>query len=219
MTQPIFTLHDYFRSSAAYRVRIALQLKGLEYQHIGVHLLRGGGEQFSPTYREINPQGLVPSFGDGNLSLTQSIAIIEYLDERYPETPLLPHDIGLRARARQLALTIACDIHPINNLRVLNWLASRWGIGESGKIEWIGHWIELGFEALDSQLEACRDGGPYSVGDFPTIADCCLVPQVFNAQRFGVDMTRYPRIAEIAATCEAHPAFRRAHPSLQPDAS
>ena len=219
MTQSILTLHDYFRSSAAYRVRIALQLKGLAYRHIGVHLLRNGGEQLAPAYREVNPQGLVPTLRDGDFSLTQSISIIEYLDERHPANPLLPRDIGLRARARQFALTIACDIHPINNLRVLNWLTTRCGVDEAGKLEWIRHWIELGFEALDEQLVACRDDGPYCVGDTPTIADCCLVPQVFNAQRFGVDIARYPRIAEIAGTCDAHPAFQRAHPSAQPDAA
>jgi maleylpyruvate isomerase len=215
---PDLGLHGYFRSSAAYRVRIALHLKGLSYRHIGVHLLRGGGEQHSADYRKINPLGLVPVLHDGDFQLSQSVAIIEYLDDRYPAIRLVPEDIELRARARQFALTVACDIHPLNNPRVLKFLVGRFGADEADRQEWMRHWIEVGFEALDLQLPADGDSGRFCVGDTPTIADCCLIPQVFNAKRFGVDMSRFPAIERIAAACDELPAFQSAHPSRQPDA-
>jgi maleylpyruvate isomerase len=216
--EPRLSLHGYFRSSAAYRVRIALNLKGLDYRHIGVHLLRGGGEQLTPEFRRINPQSQLPVLHEGRFSLTQSIAIIEYLEERYPEVALLPGDIEQRARARQFALTVACDIHPLNNPRVLKMLVGRYGIDEAGKLEWIRHWIEVGFTALEEQLQSEPGAGRFCVGDRPSIADCCLIPQVFNAVRFGVEMSAYPRIGVIAGACQALPAFRKAHPSQQPDA-
>ena len=218
MTNPELSLHGYFRSSAAYRVRIALNLKGLEYRHIGVHLLRGGGEQLTPEFRRINPQAQLPVLHEGGFSLTQSIAIIEYLEERYPEIGLLPADIEQRARARQFALTVACDIHPLNSPRVVKMLVGRFGVDEAGKLEWIRHWIEAGFTALEEQLQSESNAGRFCLGDSPTIADCCLIPQVFNAVRFGVEMSRYPRIEAIARACDSLPAFQKAHPSQQPDA-
>jgi len=215
-TTPGLSLHGYFRSSAAYRVRIALHLKGLEYRHIGVHLLRNGGEQLSAEFRQINPLALVPVLHDGDFALTQSLAIIEYLDDLHPATPLLPIDAQLRARARQFALTVACDVHPLNNPRVVKFLSGRFGVDDAGKQEWIRHWIETAFEALDPQLAAASQGR-FCVGDEPTIADCCLIPQVFNARRFGVDVSRFRAIASIDATCQTIEAFQRAHPSMQPD--
>lgn len=220
MAEPTFdlSLHGYFRSSAAYRVRIALHLKGLDYRHIGVHLLRGGGEQLGADYRKINPLGLVPVLHDGDFRLSQSVAIIEYLDDCYPEIRLVPEDIELRARARQFALTVACDIHPLNNPRVLKFLAARFGADDAGRQEWIRHWIEVGFEALEVQLPQDGESGRFCVGDTPTIADCCLIPQVFNATRFGVDMSCFPSVERITAACDELPAFQRAHPSRQSDA-
>ena len=211
-------LHTYFRSSSAYRVRVALNLKGLEAQHVPIHLTRGGGEQFSAEYRTLNPLALVPVLTDGHWRLSQSLAILEYIDERYPLPPLLPASIEDRARARQLASTIACEIHPLNNLRVLKYLTGKLGLSDEAKVEWIAHWIHLGFEALEAELRSSTSRGDYCVGDRPTMADCCLVPQVFNAQRFDVDLSAYPTLLEIHRACEALPAFQAAHPSRQPDA-
>lgn len=210
-------LHTYFRSSAAYRVRIALNLKELRPEHVAVHLGRNGGEQFKEPFTNLNPQALVPVLTDGDLTLGQSIAIMEYLEERFPEPPLLPQDIGERARARQIALAIACDVHPLNNLRVLKYLKHEIGLSEEDRNRWVHHWIGLGFDALETQLSGQRDG-PFCVGTHPTIADCCLVPQVFNAKRFGMDMSLYPTLGAIDAACQALPAFRNAHPARQPDA-
>ena len=209
-------LHTYFRSSSAYRVRIALNLKGLDAQHVPIHLTRGGGEQFTAEYRKLNPLALVPVLTEGDLRLSQSLAILEYLDERYPLPPLLPASIEDRARARQLASTIACEIHPLNNLRVLKYLTGKLGLSDEAKVEWIAHWIKLGFEALEAELRAASRGH-YCVGDSPTIADCCLIPQVFNAQRFHIDLSAYPTLLAIHRACEALPAFQAAHPSRQPD--
>jgi maleylpyruvate isomerase len=211
-------LHTYFRSSSAYRVRIALNLKGLEAQHVPIHLTRGGGEQFTAEYRKLNPLALVPVLTEGNLRLSQSLAILEYLDERYPSPPLLPASIEDRSRARQLASTIACEIHPLNNLRVLKYLTGKLGLSDEAKVEWIAHWIKLGFEALEAELRTSASRGHYCVGDSPTIADCCLIPQVFNAQRFHIDPSAYPTLLAIHRACEALPAFQAAHPSRQPDA-
>jgi len=216
-TSPALRLHGYFRSSAAYRVRIALHLKGLEYEHVGVHLLRNGGEQLSAEFRRINPLALVPVLHCGDFALSQSLAIMEYLDDLHPTIPLLPNDPQLRARARQFALTVACDVHPLNNPRVVKFLSGRFGVDDAGKQEWIRHWIETAFEALDPQL-ADASQGRFCVGDEPTIADCCLVPQVFNARRFGVDVSRFQTISRIDATCQTIEAFQRAHPAVQPDA-
>lgn len=212
------TLYTYFRSSASYRVRIALNLKGLEVRHLPVHLSRGGGEQFGAEFRALNPQSLVPVFVDDGVALSQSLAIIEYLDERYPTPPLLPESIEDRARARQIALAIACDIHPLNNLRVLKRLTQDMGISDAAKNDWVRHWVDLGFRALEDVLAAQPRKGSFCIGERPTIADCCLVPQVFNAERFGVDLSPYPTLRAIHAACQALPAFAAAHPLKQPDA-
>jgi maleylpyruvate isomerase len=208
-------LFDYFRSSAAYRVRIALNLKGLAAERRFVHLRKG--EQRAPGYLEKNPQGFVPTLVVGPLNLTQSLAIIEYLDEKHPLPPLMPPGAEDRAFVRAIALAIACDIHPLNNLRVLQYLYKQLGVEEPARDEWYRHWIREGFAAIESQL-AARATGPYCFGDTPTIADVCLVPQVANANRLDVDLAPYPRIRAIDAACLALPAFADAHPSRQPDA-
>ena len=211
-------LYTYFRSSAAYRVRIALNLKGLSYQAVPVHLLKNGGEQHQDDYRRINPSGLLPAFQDDWITLTQSMAIIEYLEEAHPTVPLLPKDAPGRARVRELAQIIGCDIHPINNLRVLSYLVKQLGLSEQAKTEWYRHWVIEGFQSLEAHLARDPGAGPFCHGDRPTIADCYLVPQVFNAQRFDVDLKAFPNIARINALCTDLPAFKAAHPSRQPDA-
>ena len=211
-------LYTYFRSSAAYRVRIALNLKGLSYQAVPVHLLKNGGEQHQDDYRRINPSGLLPAFQDDWITLTQSMAIIEYLEEAHPTVPLLPQDAPGRARVRELAQIIGCDIHPINNLRVLSYLVKQLGLSEQAKTEWYRHWVIEGFQSLEAHLARDPGAGPFCHGDRPTIADCYLVPQVFNAQRFDVDLKAFPNIARINALCTDLPAFKAAHPSRQPDA-
>ncbi|MDC7702118.1 maleylacetoacetate isomerase [Vogesella indigofera] len=209
------TLYGYFRSSAAYRVRIALNLKGLAYAQAPVSLLRG--EQRSADYLALNPQGLVPALLDNGVLLTQSLAICEYLDEAYPDSArLLPDGAVLRARVRAVAQAIACDIHPLNNLRVLNYLKTELGQGEDARNGWYRHWVATGFAALEQQLAA--SAGRYCFGDALTLADVCLLPQVFNAQRFAIDMGGYPLLARIAANLEQVPAFADAQPSRQPDA-
>lgn len=211
-------LYTYFRSSAAYRVRIALNLKGLQYEAVPVHLLRGGGEQLQAAYRTVNPAALLPSLEiDDGATLTQSMAIIEYLDETHPAGPLLPADPLGRARVRALALTVACDIHPLGNLRVLKYLVHELKVNDDAKAAWSRHWISEGFAALEAMLANSPSTGRYCHGDTPTLADCCLVPQVFNALRFEVDMTRFPTIARIHAACSELDAFSDAHPSKQPD--
>ena len=211
-------LYTYFRSSAAYRVRIALNLKGLSYQAVPVPLLKNGGEQHQDDYRRINPSGLLPAFQDDWITLTQSMAIIEYLEEAHPTVPLLPQDAPGRARVRELAQIIGCDIHPINNLRVLSYLVKQLGLSEQAKTEWYRHWVIEGFQSLEAHLARDPGAGPFCHGDRPTIADCYLVPQVFNAQRFDVDLKAFPNIARINALCTDLPAFKAAHPSRQPDA-
>ena len=208
-------LYDYFRSSAAFRVRIALNVKGLVAERRFVHLRRG--EQREPAYLELNPQGLVPMLVVGDRRLTQSLAIIEYLDEKHPLPPLLPPGLEDRAWVRALALSIACDIHPLNNLRVLKYLSREYRIDEPRRDEWYRQWVRAGFDALETQL-AARAAGPYCAGDTPSVADLCLVPQVANAHRLNVDMAPYPRIASINAACLLLPAFAEAQPERQPDA-
>jgi maleylpyruvate isomerase len=208
-------LHDYFRSSAAYRVRIALNLKGLAAERRFVHLRRG--EQRAPTYLEVNPQGFVPTLEVGGRHLTQSLAIIEYLDEKHPLPPLLPPGAEDRAWVRAIALAIACDIHPLNNLRVLQYLGRELAIDEPRRDEWYRHWVREGFAAIEAQL-AQRAGASFCLGDTPTLAEVCLVPQVANARRLAVDLAPYPRIAAIDAACRALPAFAEAAPERQPDA-
>ena len=211
---PRMILYDYFRSSAAYRVRIALNLKGLAPERRFVHLRKG--EQRNGEYLALNPQGLVPTLVDGAVSLTQSLAIIEYLDETHPEPPFLPKDPAERAHVRAIALTIACDIHPIDNLRVLQYLEKTLQADESRRNEWYGHWIREGFVAIEKLL--AKRPGKFCFGDMPTLADICLIPQIANAGRVKLPMEPYPRIRAVQAACAAHPAFDAAQPSKQPDA-
>jgi len=211
-------LYTYFRSSAAYRVRIALALKGLVYESVPVHLLRGGGEQLQAAYRAVNPAALVPALQDEGATLTQSLAILEYLEETHPAPALLPPDAAGRARVRALALTMACDIHPLNNLRVQNYLTSVLGADDAARTAWMHHWMALGLEAIEAQLARDPQTGLCCHGDAPTVADCCLVPQVFNARRFGLDLAPYPTVRRIAEHCEGLPPFQAAHPARQPDA-
>lgn len=211
-------LHTYFRSTAAWRVRIALALKGLQYDAVPVHLLRDGGEQHAERYRRLNPQGLVPLLTDGDELVTQSLAIIEYLDETHREPPLLPHSPAGRARVRALAQIVACDIHPLNNLRVQQYLASQLGAGDAAKQDWMHHWMHAGFEALEAMLAGDPRTGACCHGDAPTIADLCLVPQLYNARRFGVDLDAYPTLVRIDAYCSELAAFKDTAPERQADA-
>lgn len=211
-------LYSYFRSSAAYRVRIALNLKGLAYRTLPVHLLRDGGEQHWPAYRAVNPAGLVPALEDRGHTLTQSLAILEYLEEQYPQTPLLPQGSADRARVRAIAQSIACEIHPLNNLRVLQYLSGTLGLGEEQKNAWYRHWVGEGLGAVERLLADDRRTGAFCHGDRPTLADCCLVPQVFNARRFGCELDAMPTILAIVARCQSLEAFQRAAPEHQPDA-
>jgi|SRR5690348_13908658 len=208
-------LYDYWRSSAAYRVRIALNLKGLQAEHRFVHLRRG--EQRAPAYRELNPQALVPTLVVGERRITQSLAIIEYLEERHPLPPLLPAAAEDRAWVRSIALAIACDIHPLDNLRVLQYLEGTLKLDAATRDAWYAHWIREGFDAIEAQL-ASRPASRYAFGEEPTLADVCLVPQVANARRVKLDMAPYRRIAAVNEACLAHPAFDAARPEKQPDA-
>jgi maleylpyruvate isomerase len=209
-------LYNYFITSASYRVRIALALKGLEYEYRSVNVRKG--EQLSPAYRDINPQGLVPVLEDGGRLLHQSLAIIEYLDEVYPEPPLLPRDPVERNRVRSLAMIVAAEIHPLNNLRVLKYLTDVLGVTEAQKLAWYAHWVQTGFVALERRLAAEPGTGRFCHGDTPGLADIALVPQVSNARRFSVDLTPFPTIVRIDAACRELPAFRGAEPAAQPDA-
>jgi maleylpyruvate isomerase len=210
-------LYTYFRSSATYRVRIALNLKRLDYESIPVHLLREGGGQHKPDFVEMNPAHLVPVLQDESLTVTQSLAIMEYLEETHPSPPLLPPDPAARAYVRSLALSIACDIHPLNNLRVLQHLESTFGVGPDKKAEWSRHWITLGFAAIERML--VKNGARLCCfGDTPTLADCCLIPQVFNAMRVGAPLAPYPSISRIYEHCTRLPEFARAAPGAQIDA-
>ncbi len=211
-------LYTYFRSSAAYRVRIGLNLKGLDYEAIPVHLLKDGGQQLQEKYLAINPSGLLPTFQDEWITLSQSMAILEYLEETHPEVPLMPKDAAGRARVRELAQIVGCDIHPLNNLRVLRYLVGHLGLSDEAKTEWYRHWVIEGLASLEAHLARDPGAGPFCHGDHPTIADCYLVPQVFNAQRFDIDVSGYPNVARINALCVELPAFKAAHPSHQPDA-
>ena len=211
-------LYTYFRSSAVYRVRIALNLKQLPYTAVPVHLLRGGGEQLTAAYAEVNPARLVPVLEDGAAVISQSLAIIEYLEETHPYPPLLPVEPAARACVRALALSIACDIHPLNNLRVLRYLKSAWDRDDAQREEWQRHWIRAGFEALESRLAGSADTGNCCHGDTPTLADCCLVPQMANAERVRLPLEHYPTLRRIRDHCAQLPAFVAAAPGAQPDA-
>ncbi len=210
-------LYNYFRSSAAYRVRIALNLKNVPYEYLPVHLVKG--EQRDPRYREMNPQALVPTMVDDGKTFTQSMAIIEYLDETHPDPPLLPATPEDRGRVRSIAQAIACDIHPLNNLRVLKYLTGTLGIGDDAKDAWYRHWIEIGLAALETELAADHRTGAFCHGAAPTLADVCLVPQLANTRRYSMPFDAYPTLAGIESRCLALKAFKDAAPEVQPDAS
>ncbi|PTA71172.1 MULTISPECIES: maleylacetoacetate isomerase [unclassified Stenotrophomonas] len=212
-------LYTYWRSSAAYRVRIGLELKGLAWEARPVHLVREGGEQHLQAYRALNPQQLVPTLLHEGHALTQSLAILEYLDERFPQVPLLPADAAGRARVRALAQLVACDIHPINNLRVMQYLERALQLPADARTQWTLHWIAEGFAAMEAMLANSRDTGTFCHGDRPGLADLCLLPQLYNAQRFGLDLAPYPTLRRIEAACQALDAFDRARPENQPDAA
>ncbi|CAH7160501.1 putative maleylacetoacetate isomerase [Vibrio chagasii] len=221
------TLYGYWRSSAAYRVRIGLNLKQLSYESKSVHLVRNGGEQHDPQYRELNANELVPVLVDGDVKLNQSLTILQYLDEsylceRYPDTLLIPEPSPLRYQALAMAQDIAMEIHPLNNLRVLQYLERELSCEQEAKMEWLHYWMSQGFRALEEKLAKLRKAhgdSVYSLMDSPCIVDICLVPQVYNALRFGVDMSPYPLINSIVAACNKLPAFIEAMPENQADAN
>lgn len=206
MTRPL--LHDYFRSSAAFRVRIALNLKGVDYDRHAVNLVEG--DQRTGEYRALNPQGLVPMLEIDGLKLTQSLAIIVYLDQKFPEPPLMPRDAADGAHVRALALSIACDIHPLNNLRVLKYLSGELGLSQEQRDDWYRHWVTEGLEAMEAM--ASPRAGAFLFGDTPTLADVCLVPQLYNARRFAVPLEPYPTLRRADESASALPAFAAAHP-------
>ncbi len=207
-------LYNYFRSSASFRVRIALALKALPYEYVPVHLARG--DHTLPAYGAIAADGLVPLLEVGELRLSQSLAIIEYLDETHPQVPLLPADPVDRARVRALAQSIACEIHPLNNLRVLKYLVRELHVDEQAKTRWYRHWVREGLQAFERQL-AQLPASRFCLGDTPTLADCCLVPQIFNGQRFDCDFSSLPRTMAVFDACMALDAFQKAQPSACPD--
>jgi len=208
-------LYSYFRSSAAYRVRIALGLKGVAFEYVPVHLVKG--EQRDDRYRAVNLQSLVPALIDEGRIFTQSLAIIEYLEERYPNPRLLPDAPAERARVRSIALSIACEIHPLDNLRVLQYLVRTLGVSEEAKNVWYRHWIDLGLSALESQLASDRATGTFCHGETPSLADICLVPQLANARRYNIPLDAYPTLTRIDSSCRALDAFAAAAPERQPD--
>ena len=212
-------LHDYWRSSACYRVRIALNLKGLEYQIRPVHLINNGGEQHSAEHHALNPQERVPVLMVGRRTVRQSMAIIEYLEESHPKPQLLPPGLRERAHVRSLAQLIACDVHPLNNLRVMQYLENELGVAAPARETWMRHWMALGLRAFEEILAADDARGVFCHGDTPGLADACLIPQVYNAQRFNLDLTPYPNIRAINERCLALPAFDAARPEKQPGAS
>lgn len=210
-------LYTYWRSSAAYRVRIALQLKGLAYESRPVHLVNDGGEHLKPAYRELSPQTQLPTLVDGDRTLRQSMAILEYLDETRPDPALMPADAQGRAKVRELMQAVGTDIHPLGNLRVLKAIEAEFGADQAAKEAWSRRWIAHGFGGLEALL-AEGDAGTFSYGDSPTLADCCLVPQHYNAVRWGVDLAPYPTIRRVVRACQGLEAFQRAAPEVQPDA-
>ncbi|WP_431266506.1 maleylacetoacetate isomerase [Roseateles chitinivorans] len=209
-------LYNYFRSSASYRVRIAMALKGLDFDYKPVHLAKN--EQFNESYAAVSASRLVPLLKDGDALVTQSMAIIEYLDETHPEPPLLPGDALSRAYIRALSQDIACEIHPLNNLRVLRYLVKDLGVGDDNKTRWIHHWVESGLAVVEHRLKAEGRSGRFCFGDTPTMADCVLVPQIFNAQRFDSRLDHVPTVMKIFEQCMALDAFSKTQPSACPDA-
>ena len=219
MTTRTRTLYSYWRSSAAYRARIALNIKGIQYEIAAVNLVNDGGEQHALAYHDLNPQELVPTLMDGERVIRQSLAIIEYLDEMYPQTaPLMPPEPRSRARVRALALAVACDIHPLNNTRVLKYLEHELGVPQVERERWIRHWIALGLTSIEELVANDVVAGKFCHGDAPTLADVVLVPQIYNARRWGMDMAEYPALQRIEANCLRLDAFDRARPERQPDA-
>ena len=211
-------LYTFFRSSASYRVRIALNWKGISYEQAAIHLRRGGGEQLMPAYKALNPQALVPTLEDNGRILTQSLAIIEYLEEIHPNPPLLPKDPADKALVRSMALVIACEVHPIQNLRVLNYVKATYNQTDEQVNKWAQHWIDLGLTALQDMVVGQPKQGKFCFGDSPTLADICLIPQLGNARRYGCDLSKYPTILAIEKNCNAISAFANAAPEKQPDA-
>ncbi len=209
-------LYGYWRSSAAYRVRIGLNLKGLEVEQAFIHLQKL--DQRSDDYLALNPQGLVPTLVHGDVHLGQSLAILEYLDEIHPEPALLPDDPAGRARVRQLAMVVACDIHPIDNLKVLNFLTNNLGVSDEGRLTWYRHWVDQGLESLEKLVAGNAATGTFCHGELPGLADICLVPQLYNARRFDVNLSKYPTLLRIDEACGALEAFAAAVPEAQPDA-
>ena len=211
-------LHGYWRSSAAYRLRIALNLKGLAYEQVSVNLAPVASEQMTPAFKAMNPAQRVPVLETEDGKLVQSMAVLEWLDERYPDTPLLPQDLGERQMARALGNIIACDIHPLNNLSVLKVLREDFGADKQAISHWYGDWIKRGFAAFEEMISG-QSGDGFLFGDQPSIAEICLVPQVYNARRFEVDLSAFPKLVALDATCLALDAFDKAAPQNQPDAS
>jgi len=211
-------LYGYWRSTAAYRVRLALNIKQISYSQESVHLVKDGGEQHQPDYRSLNPQGLVPTLVDDGVTIGQSLAILEYLEEKYTQRPLLPSAPAERALVRQLCQVIACDLHPLNNLRVLKYLSNDLKVSDDEKTKWYHHWLDLGFKAFDSLLEKQDSGDSYCFGGELSLADVCLIPQIYNANRFGFSMDAYPRLNQINQNCLKLTRFRDAMPENQPDA-
>ncbi|MCJ8320209.1 MAG: maleylacetoacetate isomerase [Colwellia sp.] len=209
-------LYGYWRSSAAYRVRIALHLKEIDFESISVHLVKNGGEQHTEEYSALNPSHLVPTLVDGDLVLNQSVAIIDYLDNLFPDVALYPDDLALKAKVQALSLDIACEMHPINNLRVQQYLVKELNVTEQEKMDWVQHWMKTGFASIEAQL--VKTSGQYCFADQITFADICLVPQVYNAKRFGVDLSLLPNICRVVSNCQSLIAFEKAHPDNQIDA-
>ena len=211
-------LHSYWRSSASYRVRIALQLKGLPYEYVPVHLVRNGGAQFQPGHVALNPQSRVPVLETGTGVITQSMAIMEWLEERYAQPPLLPAGAMARARVRALAQMLVADVQPLQNVAVTRYLRTTLQVDEAGVASWVREWIGRGLAAFEAQLAESPASGNYCVGTAPTLADACLIPQCYSSRRYGIDVDAYPRIARIERYCTALPTFQRAAPEQQPDA-
>ena len=209
----MYELHEYNLSSASYRVRIGLNLKGVDYSSVPISLVKKGGQQHLPDYRALNPQGVVPTYVDDNITLSQSLAILEYLEERYPEPPILPSDLEQRARARQIAQLIACDIHPLTNLRVLAYLRTHLRAKRGARSEWFRHWLLEGLDALELWLTAQGNTSDFCVGDAVSLADICLIPQLYQARRFLLPLDDFPRLSAVEAACMEIAAFREAQPT------